>query len=133
MPAMFGALDTAASGVTLSRVWMDATADNDANINTVRPAGEEPFRARLVVAQSRTELRGVEAAEIRDKGGDPEVVFDPENPLADEQGYVTRPQVDLTEEMTNMMMASRLYQANLSVMQQARDTYQSALRIGTGR
>lgn len=129
---MFGALDTAASGVTLSRTWMDATSDNIANVNTVRPAGEQPFRARLVVAQSRTGLTGVDAAAVVEKGGQPEVAYDPENPLADAQGYVTRPQVDLTEEMTNMMMASRLYQANLSVMQQARDTYSAALRIGSG-
>lgn len=130
---MFGALDAAASGVTLSRVWMDATSDNVANANTVRPAGEEPFRARLVVAQSREGLGGVTAAGIRERAGEPDVLYDPDNPLADEQGYVTRPRVDLTDEMTNMMMASRLYQANLSVMQQARDTYSAALRIGTGR
>ena len=43
---------------------------------------------------------------------------------------MTRPKVDLTEEMTNIMMASRLYQANLSVMQQARESYASALKIG---
>jgi flagellar basal-body rod protein FlgC len=60
------------------------------------------------------------------------VLYDPENPLADDKGYVTRPKVDLTEEMTNMLMASRLYQANLSVMQQARDSYAQALRIGSG-
>ncbi len=129
---MFNALDTAASGVTLSRVWMDATSDNVANVNTVRPAGEEPFRARLVVAQSRTVLRGVDAVAIEEQQGDPEIVYDPDNPLADPEGYVTRPKVDLSQEMTNMLMASRLFQANISVMQQARETYASALRIGSG-
>lgn len=129
---MFGALDAASSGVSLGRTWIDATSDNVANVNTVRPAGEEPFRARLVVAQSRTETGGVDVAAIRSKPGEPQVTFDPDNPLADEEGYVTQPHVDLTEEMTNMMMASRLYQANISVMQQARETYSAALRIGTG-
>ncbi len=128
---MFGALDAATSGVTLGRTWIDATSDNVANVNTVRPAGEEPFRARLVVAQSRTGQGGVDVAAVREKPGQPQVVFDPDNPLADEEGYVTQPHVDLTEEMTNMMMASRLYQANISVMQQAKDTYSAALRIGT--
>ena len=129
---MFGALEAATSGVTLGRTWMDATSHNVANVNTVRPAGEEPFRARLVVAQSRTGTDGVDVAAIRAKEGQPEVVYDPDNPLADEQGYVTRPRVDLTDEMTNMLMATRLFQANISVMQQARETYASALRIGTG-
>jgi flagellar basal-body rod protein FlgC len=128
--AMFGALDAASSGVTLGRVWMDASSDNVANVNTVRPAGEEPFRARLVVARSRTGTQGVDVERVGLRAGPPDVVYDPENPLADTAGYVTRPKVDLTEEMTNIMMASRLYQANLSVLQQARDSYQQALRIG---
>ena len=60
------------------------------------------------------------------------MVYDPENPLADGNGYVTRPKLDMTEEMTNMLMATRLYQSNLSVMQQARDSYAQALRLGSG-
>ena len=130
--SMFGAMDTASSGVHLGRVWMDSVSDNIANLDTVRPAGEEPFRARLVVAQSRAGQGGVAVAGIEEKGGDPVVVYDPENPLADASGYVTRPQVDLSEEMTHMLVAQRLYQANLAMIQQARDTYASALSIGKG-
>lgn len=133
MSGMFGALDAAATGVTLGRSVMDVVADNVANVNTVRPAGEAPFRASLVVAQSQPGTAGVAVTGLIEQGGPPDVVYDPDNPLADAGGYVTRPKVDLTEEMTNMMMATRLYQANLSVMQQARDTYAQALRIGTGQ
>lgn len=128
---MFGALDTAASGVTLGRVWMDAISDNVANVNTVRPDGEEPYRARQVVASS-VSGRGVAVTGMVEKGGAPEVVYDPDNPLAGADGYVTRPKVDLSEEMTNMLMATRLYQANLSVAQQAREAYTTALQIGRG-
>ena len=130
---MFGALDTASTGVHLGRVWMDATSDNIANLNTVRPNGQEPFRARLVVAQSRAGLGGVTVAGIAQKGGDPVITYDPQNPLADAGGYVTQPQVDLSEEMTHMLVAQRLYQANLAMIQQARDTYSSALSIGRSR
>jgi flagellar basal-body rod protein FlgC len=129
--SMFGALDAAASGVTLGRTWMEAVSDNVANVDTVRPAGEEPFRARLVVAQARTGTAGVDVTGVEVAGGAPDVVFDPDNPLADAEGYVTRPKVDLSQEMTHLLMASRLYQANLSVMTQARDAYRTALRIGT--
>ena len=132
MSGLFGALDTAATGVTLGRTIMDVISDNVANVNTVRPAGQAPFRASLVVAQSLAGTNGVAVQGVVQQGGAPDVVYDPENPLADKAGYVTRPKVDLTEEMTNMMMASRLYQANLSVMQQARDSYAQALRIGSG-
>jgi flagellar basal-body rod protein FlgC len=131
MSGMFGALDAAASGVTLGRTMMDVISNNVANVNTIRPAGQTPFRASLVVAQSMPGTGGVAVAGTVEQGGTPDVVFDPENPLADSAGYVTHPKVDMTEEMTNMMMASRLYQANLSVMQQARDSYQQALKIGS--
>lgn len=130
--SMFGALDAASSGVSLGRVWLEAISDNVANSNTVRPAGEEPFRARLVTAQARQGTAGVDVTGVQLAGGAPDVFYDPDNPLADEAGYVTRPKVDMGQEMTNMMLASRLYQANLSVMTQARDAYRSALRIGSG-
>lgn len=127
---MFGALDAASTGVDLGRIWMNATADNIANVDTVRPAGEAPYRAREVVAAARDGLAGVQATGIVEQGGEPAKVYDPENPLADKDGYVTRPQVDMATEMSNMMLASRLYQANLSVMQTARESYQAALQIG---
>ncbi len=132
MSRMFGALDAASTGVTLGRTMMDLISNNIANMDTIRPAGEAPFRASLVVAQTRNGTEGVAVSGTVEQGGQPDVVYDPENPLADAGGYVTRPKVDLAEEMTNMMMASRLYQANLSVMKQARDSYTQALRIGSG-
>lgn len=130
--SMFGAINSASSGVALGRTWMDATSDNIANLDTVRPAGEEPFRARMVLAQARPQLAGVSVAAIVTDQSQPAIVHDPGNPLADAEGNVTRPVVDLGEEMTHMMMASRLYQANMSVMTQARDAYQAALQIGRG-
>jgi flagellar basal-body rod protein FlgC len=130
MSGMFGAIDAAASGVALGRTWMDTISDNMANVNTIRPAGQEPFRAKYVVAQAATGTDGVTVAGYAEDTGAPEVTYDPQNPLADAQGYVTQPKVDMTEQMTNMLVASRLYQANLSVISTARDTYQAALQIG---
>ena len=131
---MFGAIDIAVSGATLSRTWLDAISDNIANVNTVRPGNEEPFRARMVVAKPVDGMNGAGAGVrvdgIQLKGGPAQVIFDPENPLADENGNVTRPQVDLSEEMTNLMIATRGYQANLAVVDRARDTYLKALEIG---
>lgn len=128
--SMFGAMDAASTGVSLGRNWMDSISDNVSNINTVRPAGQEPYRAREIVAQSLPGTAGVEVAGVTQDNSAPEVVYDPENPLADGNGYVTRPVVDLSTEMTNMLVASRLYQANLSVMSSAREAYQAALNIG---
>jgi flagellar basal-body rod protein FlgC len=109
---------------------MDAISDNVANINTVRPGGQAPFRAEEVVAQSLPGTQGVTVAAIDQKSGTPQVVYDPQNPLADKNGNVTMPVVDMSEEMTNMLVATRLYQANLNVMSSAKESYQAALQIG---
>lgn len=130
MMGMFGALDTATSGVTVSRVWMDAIADNVANVNVVTRPGEEPFRARYVLAQSRDGLEGVDVAGITLKEGEPALVFDPTHPYADENGNVARAVVDMGEEMTNLVIANRTYQANLAVIDRVRDAYKRALEIG---
>ena len=131
---MFNALDIAISGASVSRLWMDAISDNAANANTVRPAGEDPFRARLVVARAVRDAdgtaSGVAVDSIVESQDTAPVVFDPTNPLADELGYVTRPVVDLGQQMTDLILASRSYEANLSVVDRVRETYLAALRIG---
>lgn len=133
---MFAALDSSASGAKVSRIWLDAISDNVANVNTVRPFDEEPFRARLVVAQSyeNGDDRGAQVAGIVTSGEEAALVWDPDNPYADQDGatagMVRRPVVDLSVEMTNMLIAQRSYQANLSVMDRVRDAYKSALSIG---
>lgn len=131
---MFGALDTAVTGVNVSGTWLDAIAGNVANLNTVRSGDEEPFRASMLEVESVNRGDGIGAgvrvSRVLQKNGDPDVIFDPENPLADENGNVKRPVVDMSEEMTNMLIASRAYQANLSVMDRVRDSYLKALEIG---
>jgi flagellar basal-body rod protein FlgC len=131
---LFNAIDAGVSGATVSKIWLDAISDNVANVNTVRPAGEEPFRARMVVVSAKSradgQAGGAEVTAIRSRNGDPERVYDPTNPLAGPDGYITRPDVDLSVEMTNMLIAQRSYQANLRSVESARDMYRSALQIG---
>ena len=130
----FDAIDIARSGADVSQLWLQAIAHNIANINTVRSADEEPFRAKLVHAEEVLDGDGVgegaRAVEILDSDADPMVVFDPDNPLANEDGYVVRPVVDLSKEMTDMIAAQRSYQMNLQVIKTNEETYQAALRIG---
>lgn len=131
---MFSSLDIAMTGAGVSRVWMDAISDNVANANTVRPAGEEPFRARLVVARavrgSDGTAHGVTVDSIVEDQRQAALTYEPGNPLADENGLVTRPVVDIGQQMTDLILASRGYEANLSVVDRVRDTYMAALRIG---
>lgn len=127
----FEAMDIATTGAGVSQLWLDAVANNVANVNTVRPAGQQPFRAELVTAQSDPNGEGVIATGVVVEGGTPPVSYDPGNPLADAKGYVTHPVVDLSQQMADMIASSRMYQMNLSVMGTAKDTYQQALQIGS--
>lgn len=131
----FSAMDVGRTGVGFSRYWMDNIAHNLANQNTVRAPGEEPFRARLVVAQSLGNQlapsgSGVAVGGVVEDGEEAARVHDPNHPLADDEGYVTRPVVDLAGQMTDLVIANRSYQMNLKTIDTAREAYQAALRIG---
>lgn len=130
----FDAIEIAASGADVSQLWLEAIAHNIANVNTIRSADEEPFRAKLVHAEEALDGAGVgtgtRAVEIVESQGEPMWVFDPEHPLASEQGYVVRPVVELAKEMADMIAAQRSYQMNLQVIRTNEETYQAALRIG---
>lgn len=134
--ALFAALGISGSGVTTTRKWMDAISDNIANVNTASSTDGEAFRARYVIAQAvdyGSGAGGVRIAGVAN-GGSPEgrLVYEPEHPLADEGGYVRYPDIDLPSQMTQLIMAQRGYQANLAVVDRAKDSYQQALTIGRG-
>lgn len=125
---MFNALHISGSGLTVMRTWMDAVSDNIANINTARTTDSEAFRARYVEAVAGEPGVAVGGIELGDPAG--RLVSQPDHPLADENGMVRYPSIDLGDQMTMMMVAQRAYQANLSVIDRARDTYLAALQIG---
>ena len=135
---LFPSFNTAASGLGLFRTWMDAVADNMANLDTVRPTSEAAFQARFVVANAigsgqEAMTGGPAGAQVTGISfGDPNgrLMHDPSNPLADADGMVRYPDIDMGDQMTQLMIAQRGYQANLSVIDRVRDAYTAALRIG---
>ena len=132
--AMFDTLGISASGLMVNRKWMDAVSDNMSNLNTVNPYDQAPFKERLVVAQAvdyGSGTGGVRVARV-EFGGDPEgrIVYEPDHPLANEEGYVRYPDIDMGDQMVQLMMAQRGYQANLAVVERATTAYQAALQLG---
>lgn len=131
----FATIDIAATGADVAQLWLETIAHNLANVNTVRNPDEEPFRALLLHAEETTSGRGgqgegVHAVELVRDPGDPAWVFDPENPLASEEGYVVRPVIDVAGQMADLIVAQRSYQMNLEVIRTGEEAYQAALRIG---
>jgi len=132
---MFGAFNISSSGLDVYRTWMDAVSDNMANMNTVRRSSESAFQSRSVIAAPVEENGagvGARVAGVEFGNAEGRLVHEPNHPLADEQGMVRYPDIDLSEQMTGLMMAQRGYQANLAVVQRAKDAYQAALTIGRG-
>lgn len=133
---VFDAIGIAGSGMTVYRTWLDAISDNLANLSTVRSTGEEAFKARYVVAQSAGDgtdgQQGAHVAGIAYGSGEGRLVYEPNHPLADAEGYVRYPDIDMSSQMTQLIMAQRGYQANAAVVDRAKETYQAALQIGRG-
>lgn len=133
--SIFGTFGISGSGLMTHRKWLDAVSDNIANVNTVRRTSEDAFQQRMIVAEAveyDTGEGGVRAA--RAEFGDPEgrLVYQPDHPLADDEGYVKYPDIDLGDQMSQMIMAQRGYQANLAVVERATAAYQAALQLGKG-
>jgi flagellar basal-body rod protein FlgC len=128
----FNAIGVAASGVTVYRKWLDAVSDNIANIDNVSRTSEKAFQARYVVAQEAQDGNGAQVGGIAYGSAEGQLDYDPTNPLADTEGYVRRPDIDLGGQMAQMIMAQRAYQANLAVVDRARDSYTAAINLGKG-
>lgn len=151
---MFGNINTSASGLTAQRTRMDIIADNIANVNTTRTPEGGPYRRKLPVFRSRhsesgrsfPELmrsrlggrtgqtgvrgKGVEISEIVEDDSPFKLVHDPEHPDANEDGYVEKPNVDITMEMVDMIDASRAYEANVNALETGKNMAMRALEIG---
>ena len=129
MSGMFGAIDTARSGLGVYRQWLDAVGDNIANMNDVRRTTDAAFQARYLTAEP-TQGGGVHISGVVFGNAEGKVVNDPTHPLADANGNVRYPDIDLGEQMVNLMIAQRGYQANLSVVDRVKDAYEQALQLG---
>ena len=126
----FNAIGVAGTGVTVYRKWLDAVSDNIANIDNVSRTSENAFQARYVVAQEAQDGNGAQVGGIAYGSAEGKLSYEPDNPLADTEGYVRRADIDLGSQMAQMIMAQRSYQANLSVVDRARDSYTAAINLG---
>lgn len=135
--AIFGAIGAAGSGMTLARKWMDAVGDNLANMNNVTRTSEGAFQQRYVVAQAKDygasridSAGGVDIAGVVFGSAEGRLAYDPTHVLADEEGYVRMPDIDMASQMGQLIISQRAYQANAAVVDRAKASYEAALQIG---
>ena len=126
--------NVAGSAMTAQSQRMNVTASNLANAESVAGPDGQPYRAKQVVFEvagsGRSDVGGVKVASIREDTSPAKMVYDPKNPHANPQGYVAMPNVNVVEEMTNMISASRSYQANVEVLNTAKTLMVKTLTLG---
>jgi flagellar basal-body rod protein FlgC len=133
---LFTAMDISASGMRAQRTVMNVIASNMANARTTKTENGGPYQRKDVVLREKTfadELTSLSAVDVKEVRSDPtpgERVYDPGNPDADGEGYVTMPNVNLMEEMVNMMNAARAFEANTVAVKAQKDMALKALQIG---
>ena len=126
----FDMMNIAGSGLSMHQTWLDTLSYNIANVNTVRATSENAFQAQYLMAQAQDGASGVRVSGIAQGDAEGRLVYQPDHPLADEEGYVRMPDIDLGSQMSQLIMAQRGFQAQSSVIKNAQDVYQSALSIG---
>lgn len=143
---LFQSFNISASGMTAERFRFDTIAQNIANVNTTRTEDGTPYRRKIVTfqekgvtpftsyyssARARAVGNGVKVASVKeDTETDFIMEYDPSHPDADENGYVSYPNVNTVTEMTNMIDATRAYEANTTAFEASKSMARTGLSIG---
>lgn len=133
--SLFNVFDIAGGALTAQSQRLNTIASNLANADSATGPDGKPYRAKQVVFAS-VPLQGEAASGVRVTGviedqSPMKKLHDPKHPLADEQGYITMPNVSVVDEMVNMISASRSYQNNVEVMNTAKTLLLKTLQLGS--
>ena len=134
---MFTTLDISTSGLVAQRARINAISSNLANLSTqVNEAGENvPYQPRFVVFATDDSVKtasggvGVKVAAVETSTAPPRLKYEPHHPLANQDGYVAYPNIDMTSEFVDSLEATRAYEANIGVIEVTKDLNQFTLRI----
>ena len=132
----FTVLEVSASALDAQRQRMNVIASNMANVQSTRTEEGGPYKRKDVVFSAAmlesnpVELEGVKVVEIATDNTPPKVVYDPGHPDADKDGFVAMPNINIIEEMVNMMMAFRAYEASVSTFNMTKSMFMKTLELG---
>lgn len=143
---LFQAFNISASGMTAERFRTDIIAENIANVHTTTTESGGPYRRKIVnfetrevtpfsqffsVSRNQAVGNGVKVhSVVEDYENDFIMTYDPANPDADENGYVSYPNVNIVTEMTNLIDATRGYEANATAFNASKSLAQTGLSVG---
>lgn len=134
--SMFNILDISASAMHAQTVRLNTVASNMANVDSISSNAEDTYRAKQPVFQTILEGNksepsgGVRVKEIVESQEPLKMEFSPNHPMANAEGYIFRPNVNVVEEMANMMSASRSYETNIEVMNTSKQLLLRTIQLG---
>ena len=133
----FAIFKVSASALAAQRGRMNTIASNMANINSTQTEAGGPYKKKEVVfstlpigSESPSSLEGVKLDQVVDSQEPFKKIYDPGHPDADKDGFVSMPNINIMEEMVNMMMATRAYEANVTTFNMSKTMFLRALEIG---
>lgn len=139
---LFPSFLISASGLKAQRMRMDLTSANLANAQTTRGPDGEPFKKLRplfgveqmdfanTLSEVENELKTVSVDGVYKDQSEPRMVYDPNHPDADEKGFVALPNINLMEEMADLLLASRAYEANTTAFNMSKNMALSAINLG---
>ena len=132
--SLFNIFNVAGSGMAAQSQRLNVVASNLANADSTTSANGQPYKAKQVVFSAvpvdGASAQGVRVTGVVEDNSPMKMVYDPKHPMADAQGYVAMPNVNVVDEMVNMISASRAYQNNVDVMNASKTLLLKTLTIG---
>jgi flagellar basal-body rod protein FlgC len=139
--SLFNVMNISSTGMSAENVRLNTTASNIANANSVSSSYEDTYRARHPVfaaaldkaSADQSKGVGVEVKGIVESDKPLQIEYAPGNPMADENGYIYKSNVNIVEEMANMMSASKAYETNVQVADTTKRIFRRVLQLGQGQ
>lgn len=132
--SLFNVFNISGSAMSAQAQRLNAVASNLANADSATSANGTPYKSKQVVFSATpsgsADASSVKVLKVIEDNSPGRVLYDPKHPMANEKGYVTMPNVNVTEEMVNMISASRAYQNNVETMNAAKSMLLKTLNIG---
>jgi flagellar basal-body rod protein FlgC len=143
--SFFSIMDICSSGLNCEKVRMELIAQNIANIETTKTAEGGPYQRKMIAFKEALNNQlngtkdaggitgaGVQVSDIVTDNAEPLMVYDPQNPDANQDGYVAKPNINLANEIVDSISASRAYEANVTILNATKTMASKALTIGRG-
>jgi flagellar basal-body rod protein FlgC len=132
--SLFNIFNVSGSAMTAQAQRLNVVASNLANADSTTSANGQPYRAKQVVFSATPvgngSAQGVKVTAVVEDNSPMKLIYDPKHPMANQQGYVAMPNVNVVDEMVNMISASRAYQNNVDVMNTSKTLLLRTLTIG---